>query len=76
MYIYIYIYIYNTCALSKHISNMFMRLRNGGKGVYPGGKRPYCLDYFMAIPFFFDYHFIYEIASMKGYHHVLMIRIR
>ena len=48
-----YIYIYITCALLKHISNMFMRLRNGGKGVYPGGKRPYCLDYFMAIPFFF-----------------------
>ena len=28
----IYIYIYNTCALSKHIGNMCMRLRNGGKG--------------------------------------------
>jgi hypothetical protein len=26
------IYIYNTCALSKHIGNMCMRLRNGGKG--------------------------------------------
>ena len=26
---YIYIYIYNTCALSKHIGNMCMRLRNG-----------------------------------------------
>jgi hypothetical protein len=25
-------YIYNTCALSKHIDNMCMRLRNGGKG--------------------------------------------
>jgi hypothetical protein len=25
-------YIYNTCALSKHIGNMSMRLRNGGKG--------------------------------------------
>ena len=25
-------YIYNTCALSKHIGNMCMRLRNGGKG--------------------------------------------
>ena len=24
-------YIYNTCALSKHIGNMCMRLRNGGK---------------------------------------------
>ena len=24
--------IYNTCALSKHIGNMCMRLRNGGKG--------------------------------------------
>ena len=24
--------IYNTCALSKHISNMCMRLRNAGKG--------------------------------------------
>ena len=23
--------IYNTCALSKHIGNMCMRLRNGGK---------------------------------------------
>ena len=27
-----YIYIDNTCALSKHIGNMCMRLRNGGKG--------------------------------------------
>ena len=27
-----YIYIYNTCALSKHIGNMCMRLRNKGKG--------------------------------------------
>jgi hypothetical protein len=26
------IYIYNICALSKHIGNMCMRLRNGGKG--------------------------------------------
>ena len=25
-------YIYNTCALSKHIGNMCMRLRNRGKG--------------------------------------------
>jgi hypothetical protein len=25
-------YIYNTCAVSKHIGNMCMRLRNGGKG--------------------------------------------
>ena len=25
-------YIYNTCALSKHIGNICMRLRNGGKG--------------------------------------------
>ena len=25
-------YIYNTCALSKHIGNMCMRLRNGRKG--------------------------------------------
>ena len=25
-------YIYNTCALSKHIGNMCMRLRNAGKG--------------------------------------------
>ena len=24
--------IYNTCALSKHIGNMCMRLRNGRKG--------------------------------------------
>ena len=24
-------YIYNTCALSKHIGNICMRLRNGGK---------------------------------------------
>ena len=24
--------IYNTCALSKHIGNMCMRLRNGGGG--------------------------------------------
>jgi hypothetical protein len=24
--------IYNTCALSKHIGNMCMRLRNAGKG--------------------------------------------
>jgi hypothetical protein len=28
----VYKYIYNTCALSKHIGNMCMRLRNGGKG--------------------------------------------
>ena len=27
------IYIYNICALSKHIGNMCMRLRNGGKSV-------------------------------------------
>ena len=27
----IIIYIYNTCALSKHIGNMCMRLRNAGK---------------------------------------------
>ena len=26
------IYIYNTCALSKHMGNMCMRLRNAGKG--------------------------------------------
>jgi hypothetical protein len=25
-------YIYNTCALSKHMGNMCMRLRNAGKG--------------------------------------------
>jgi hypothetical protein len=25
-------HIYNTCALSKHIGNMCMRLRNAGKG--------------------------------------------
>jgi hypothetical protein len=25
-------YIYNTCALSKHIGNICMKLRNGGKG--------------------------------------------
>jgi hypothetical protein len=25
-------YIYNICALPKHIGNMCMRLRNGGKG--------------------------------------------
>ena len=32
----IYTCIYNTCALSKHIGNMCMRLRNGGKGeVFP-----------------------------------------
>ena len=27
-----YKYIYNTCALSKHMGNMCMRLRNAGKG--------------------------------------------
>ena len=26
------LYIYNTCALSKHMGNMCMRLRNAGKG--------------------------------------------
>jgi hypothetical protein len=26
------LYIYNTCALSRHIGNMCMRLRNAGKG--------------------------------------------
>ena len=29
---FIVVYIYNICALSKHIGNMCMRLRNGGKG--------------------------------------------
>ena len=29
---FVLLYIYNTCALSKHIGNMCMRLRNGGKG--------------------------------------------
>ena len=29
---YIVLYIYNTCALSKHMGNMCMRLRNVGKG--------------------------------------------
>jgi hypothetical protein len=39
-------YIYNTCALLKHIDNMCMRLRNGGKGealpsLFPRFNRTY-----------------------------------
>ena len=35
-----HLYIYNTCALSKHMGNMCMRLRNAGKGEASPGFFP------------------------------------
>ena len=39
-------YIYNTCALSKHIGNMCMRLKNGGNThiyLYASTVHMYCI---------------------------------
>ena len=58
-------YIYNTCALSKHMGNMCMRLRNAGKGFaepFPAFRAEYTY-----LPICFDSaHVLYLSCNFKS----------
>ena len=59
--------IYNTCALSKHIGNMCMRLRNGGKGEALPSLFPVFRTEYTYLPICFDSaHVLYLSCNFKS----------
>ena len=60
-------YIYNTCALSKHIGNMCMRLRNGGKRRGFAEPFPVFRAEYTYLPICFDSaHVLYLSCNFKS----------
>ena len=59
--------IYNTCALSKHMGNMCMRLRNAGKGEASPRFFPAFRAEYTYLPICFDSaHVLYLSCNSKS----------
>ena len=56
--------IYNTCALSKHIGNMCMRLRNGGKMLAFAEPFPAFRAEYTYLPICFDSAHVLYLSSI------------
>jgi hypothetical protein len=64
---FIVVYIYNICALSKHIGNMCMRLRNGGKRRGFAEPFPAFRAEYTYLPICFDSaHVLYLSCNFKS----------